>query len=469
MFDSCGYGFDPAPQISHQEMLWQMRGRSFTFWGGQRLDQEGSLQEDIIYAIDFGTSNSLLAAATKGGVVGPIPLDPPHFDPTVMRSTMFFAGRDSVFFGQEAIRNYLAESGEGRFIRSIKKFLPSSGFTTTQIGGKAYDLESIIGRFLREMKRRADSHFEADVKEVVLGRPARFSMVEADELLAETRLRRAAEQAGFEKVHFFAEPLAAAFDYRKNLIAEKIVLIVDLGAGTSDFTVIRLKPGQYDPRDVLALGGVSVAGDALDGQLMAQKIAPHFGSDVQYRLPLSSNVLRMPADLRFRLMSPADITLMSHSDIRFFLEEVSRCAVRSTDKLKLERLFTLIDDNLGFAIFEAIEACKRGVCGESGTGHFQFEASGIQLQEPLSYGEFVNITHEKIQQIFTALDQVVSDAGIAPAKVDLICCTGGTSKVPSVRQELMRRFGQDKIHTLQSFHSVIRGLSERASDLLTGA
>ncbi|MGE0527912.1 MAG: Hsp70 family protein [Bdellovibrionales bacterium] len=419
----------------------------------------------IIYAIDFGTSNSLLAAATADSTGKPIPLDFGHSDPTVMRSTMYFSTRDSVWFGEDAIRTYLIESGEGRFIRSIKKFLPSTNFSSTQIGTKAYTLEDLIGRFLREMKLRADRHFNHDVRSVVLGRPARFSNAQKAEDLAQQRLQRAAAAAGFEEIHFFPEPLAAAFDYRQGLVEEKLVLIVDLGAGTSDFTVIRLKPDSFESDDVLSLGGISVAGDALDGSIMAGKIAPHFGSQVKYRLPMSSNVLTMPADLRFRLSSPADITLMSKSDIMGFLEEVNRCTIDKKDSERLDRLFTLIDENLGFAVFDEIEACKRAVC-EGTRGLFQFRHPDIQIQEDLSAEEFEALSEVKIRSIFSTMDQVISASGVCPTDIDLICCTGGTSKVPAVRSHLMRRFGVDKIRTLQSFHSVIQGLAERARDLL---
>ncbi len=419
---------------------------------------------DLVYAIDFGTSNSLLAAADGVKVIAPIPLDSTNHDPTVMRSTMYFSNSGLMRFGQDAIQKYIEESGEGRFIRSIKKFLPARSFTNTQIGPKYYNLENLIGCFLREMKERADRHFGQTAKTVVLGRPARFSADSAEENLAEQRLKNAALEAGFEQVHFFAEPLAAAFDYRKNLKSEKLVLIVDLGGGTSDFTVIKLKPKGFDPKDVLGLGGISVAGDALDGTIMLQKIAPYFGSNLKYKLALSSNVLEMPPLLKFKLMSPADITLMSKTDIMQFLNEVKKCTLNPSDEHKLTQLFELISDNLGFKLFDEIETCKRMACTD-GLGRFRFHEHKINIDESLNYKEFSEMAQEKIEAIFATLDEVVAMAGVTNGDVDLICCTGGTAKVPDVREHLLRRFGQEKIQTLESFHSVIQGLAERAHDL----
>ena len=184
---------------------------------------------DRIYAIDFGTSNSLLSGSYQKQVFSPIPLDDKASDPTILRSLLYFHKNASVSFGQQAIEKYIEESGDGRFIRSIKKFLPAKSFTGTQIHGKVYGLENIIACFLREMRERANAFFEEDVESVVLGRPALFSHQPEEEVLAEARLRNAAREAGFKNIIFFAEPLAAAYDYQKQIHSEKIFLIVDLG------------------------------------------------------------------------------------------------------------------------------------------------------------------------------------------------------------------------------------------------
>src|SRR5690606_9576768 len=128
---------------------------------------------------------------------------------------------------------------------------------------------------------------------VVLGRPARFSTDEGRDQLAQSRLEAAARLAGFKNIEFFAEPLAAAYDYRQGITRDKLVLVVDLGGGTSDFTVIKVSHGSQSQSEVLSLGGVSIAGDAVDGEIMTHKVAKHFGCDVKYRMPLSSNILTM--------------------------------------------------------------------------------------------------------------------------------------------------------------------------------
>ena len=135
-------------------------------------------------------------------------------------------------------------------------------------------LEDLIGYFLLEMKKRAERTLGVEVTDVLLGRPAKFSNDPVKDGLAQFRLQKAAQLAGFKTVSFLPEPLAAALDLRKRLTEMKTVLVVDLGGGTSDFTVIRIGPKEFESSDVLAIGGVSVAGDAVDGEFMKTHVAP---------------------------------------------------------------------------------------------------------------------------------------------------------------------------------------------------
>lgn len=418
----------------------------------------------MIYAIDYGTSNSLLSAYADGNVLDPFPLDPQNDDPTIFRSLTFYSHTGDVFFGKPAIRHYDEHRAEGRLFRSIKKFLPAQSFRGTQIGNDIYDLPSLVGRFLKEMKQRADAQIGKDVESVVLGRPALYSTNPEEDKLAQDRMLKAAQFAGFKHVEFYPEPLAAAYAFRKNLKEEKLVLVVDLGGGTSDFTVLTLGPKAFKSSDVLAVGGVSVAGDALDSSIMTGKLSHFFGTDVEYRLPLSSNVLKMPADIKLKLGSPPDIALMTRADVMGFLKSVQKAALIQSDKAKLDRLFALIEDNLGFRIYESIEALKREVCsGQKAT--FEFPYPDIEIKTNFLPIEFQVCSQEKIQKIFESLDETVKQAGVDHTKIDLVCCTGGTAKVPEVSKKLKERFGQATIEQFKNFHSVIQGLAERAREL----
>ncbi len=224
----------------------------------------------------------------------------------------------------QAIEDFVRDNEEeagGRLVRSIKKFLPQQSFTGTTIANKNLSLEAMIGVFLGEMRRRGNNHFGQDVTTVVLGRPARFSGSDTLDKLAQDRLEKAARIAGFRQIHFCPEPIAAAYEFRATLTTEKTVLVADFGGGTSDFTVIRLKPPSqpFSTSDVLSIGGVSVAGDAFDGSLMRKSVSSYFGADVQYKVPFGSNILTMPVHLMEKICSPADISVLRERDtIEFF-------------------------------------------------------------------------------------------------------------------------------------------------------
>ncbi len=195
-----------------------------------------------LYAIDFGTSNSLLCGVTARAVDAPLALDAAAADPSVFRSILFFSETNQWHFGAEALERYVAEGMRGRFLRSLKRFLPMPSFEETRIGSRAVKLEELIGVFLREMRLRANQHYGTDVRRALFGRPARFAENDENDALAEERLGAAAQFAGFDEVHFCPEPIAAAYDFRSRLSEPKVVLVADFGGGTSDFTVARLTP-----------------------------------------------------------------------------------------------------------------------------------------------------------------------------------------------------------------------------------
>jgi hypothetical chaperone protein len=414
-----------------------------------------------IYAIDFGTSNSLLAAANADAVSPPIPLDPGAGDPTLLRSLLFFGEGGHRSCGSAAIRDFVESGLSGRFIRSIKKYLPDRSFAGTQIGYRTLTIESLIAVFLRIMRERADAEMGVAVDRVVLGRPAKFSTDPDEDRYAQDRLEKAAKIAGFSEVTFCPEPVAAAHDFHLDLDRPTHVLVADFGGGTSDYTVVRMHRGGFSPDDVLALGGVSIAGDVLDGAIMRGKVARHFGAEVTYKVPMGHNVLPMPRPIIEKLCSPADMTVLRHRDILAFLEDVKAWSLGKDDRRRMDQLLTLVEDSLAFQIFDAIEQSKCRLSDALAT-EVTFDYPSIQIREPITRADFEGAAEKPIGAILGALDRTVEAAGLSFGDIDVVCCTGGTAKVPRIARAIEERFGPGKVRTLRSFHSVVQGLSERA-------
>jgi hypothetical chaperone protein len=421
---------------------------------------------DMIYAIDYGTSNSLLAAADRTKIHDPIALDRAGRDPTVLKSILYAPNKHTWFFGAEAVDQYMEHGAEGRLLRSIKKFLPDPAFGGTSIHGRYYNLTEIIGTFLKEMRTRANAHFERDVTTVVLGRPATFAVETDNDDLAEKRLRAAAQLAGFKDVYFCPEPVAAAHEFRHQLSSMHTVLIADFGGGTSDFTVVRMGRERFTDKDILAVGGIPIAGDRFDGTIMKHMIAPHFGTGITYRMPTGSNDLKLPQHLINKLCSPADISFLSRKDIMQLLRDAQQWSLDPESSKRMERLFALVEEHLGYKLFKAIEQSKITL-SEQSEATFVFEHPGIDLKEELFSADYRVFSVDLVERIVGALDETLKRAGVAASWIDIVCCTGGTARVPALAHELERRFGKDKLRQHRHFHSVIGGLADRAQALFS--
>lgn len=421
---------------------------------------------ELIYAIDFGTSNSLLASADSSGSKPAIALDPHAPDPTVLKSVFYTPEQGLWFYGADAIHQYGEYAAEGRLFRSLKKFLPESSFTGTAIHGKFISVHDLIAVFLREMRRRANEHFQQDVTSVVLGRPAIFGDSSGDEPLAEQRLRKAAGAAGFKNISFCPEPVAAAYEFRHQLTEMKTVFIADFGGGTSDFTVLRMGPERFKDEDILATHGVSIAGDRFDGSIMKNFISPHFGSEVKYRMPKTNGDMHIPLKLLSYLTSPADIGFLSKTDTLNFLKNVQQWSTDASDAKRMDRLFALVEENLGYRLYRSIEKTKIGL-SSANEETFSFSHPELQIEQSILSADFERVSQNLVDKITEALDETLKRSGVKAGEVDIVCCTGGTAKLPALNKQLEIRFGAHKLRQHRHFHSVISGLAERAHVTLT--
>jgi len=416
---------------------------------------------DTILAIDFGTSNSLAGAWCNGGRVEALPLDPSAPDPTLMRTLLYFPHKDACFYGAEAIQKYLENEMEGRLFRSFKSHLPNQQYLGTFMEDRVLTLENMIGIFMLEMKRRAERALGGEVTSAVIGRPARYSLDATSDNFALHRMTKAAEFAGFKHFEFVPEPLAAALDMRRHLKQEKLILVGDFGGGTSDFTLIRIGPFAFKKEHVLGMDGCPQAGDALDSLFMSERLNEFFGAKAEYRVALGNNRLRMPPGIIDRLNKPAHIVHLKEKPTYEFIREVRKCALGPNDKVAIDRLFVLIEDQQIFPLFETIEQTKRSL-SDSASHEFTFDYPGLELSHTFTRNQFEDWAAPVSHKIFAALDECLMQGQVHADQVDLVYLTGGSAQVPMIRQEFEKRFGEAKLQTQSHFHSVLSGLIEMA-------
>lgn len=421
-----------------------------------------SIDSRPLLAIDFGTSNSLVGAFVNNERIDALDIDPFATDKTMMRTLLYFPHADLCYYGAEALTKYISEDMEGRLFRSFKSHLPNQNYLGTVIGNRILTLENMIGTFLLELKKRAENKLGIKIDKAVIGRPARYSMDPVADEIALLRMKKAAAFAGFKDVEFIPEPLAAAFDYRKKIKDEKLILIGDFGGGTSDFTVIRLHPRSFSKKDVLAIDGCPLAGDALDSIFMSHKLNHNFGANSVYRMPMSSNVLKMPASVMQRLNHPAHIVHLKEKDTYEFIKEVRKCALLDSDKEAIDRLFLMIEDQQIFSFFEKIENTKKNLSSKQKFS-FEFDYPGLEVNQTFTQEQFVDWSTVVKDKIFKSLDDCLASAQVTPDQIDLVCLTGGTAHVPFIKNEFERLFGLGRLQTQSHFHSVLSGLIESAA------
>lgn len=413
------------------------------------------------YAVDFGTSNSLLSYVSDSGEIVPVPLEN---EGPVLRSLIYTPEQNKWFFGNEAIKEYVSREGEGRFFRSVKKFLPEPGYTGTSVFNRNINISEMISIILGEMKKRADKFTGQKVERVVLGRPALYSRDLTQDKLAQDRMQTAAELAGLKEVIFCPEPIAAGLDYVNQSTTEKIVLIADFGGGTSDFTLMKFHQGKYSQEDILGLSGIFSAGDVLDGVMMKDFIAPHFGSLFEYQLPGSQNILSFPRGLLKKICSPAHITHLKEKDTWEFLQHINKFALSPDDELKMQNLFTLVECQLGFPLFHEIEKTKIKL-GKNLSAEFKFDFLGINIEQEVQKLAYDQSTNETVDEIIATMMEVFTQSGMSPKNVDQVCLTGGTSQFPLIKKNLATIFGQEKLFELNIYQSVVHGLAQYAKQL----
>lgn len=409
------------------------------------------------HAVDFGTSNSLLTFVPDRGTITPVPLD--IDDSFVLRSLFYTPEKNVWFFGNEAITEYVNHEGEGRFFRSVKKFLPEPSYSGTTVFNRNMNISELVAVFLGEMRKRANKFTGVQVDKIILGRPALYSRDLDQDKLAQDRMEAAARLAGYKEIIFCPEPVAAGLDYLTDAQEEKIILITDFGGGTSDFTLMKIRKGNYSKDDILGLSGIFSAGDVLDGIMMRDFIAPHFGSKFEYKLPGGNNILQFPRNLLKKICSPAHITHLREKDTWEFLQHINKFALSENESKKMSNLFTLVEAQLGFPLFHEIEKTKIRL-GKEKIVDLKFHMHDLDIEEAVDGLDYKHSVYPTVEEIMTTMNEVFTQSNLKPEDVDQVCLTGGTSQFPMIKTELERIFGKNKLIEHNIYQSVVNGLAQ---------
>ncbi|MFZ2386920.1 MAG: Hsp70 family protein [Polaromonas sp.] len=402
--------------------------------------------------IDFGTSNST-AGWSRPGQSALLPLEDGKL---TLPSVVFFHAEDEqVSYGRAALADYLL-GDEGRLMRSLKSLLGTALIDEhTEVAGRALPFRSLLAQFIGELKRRAEQAAGQPFTRAVLGRPVFFvdDNAKADKQ-AENTLAEIAHSVGLQDIAFQYEPIAAAFDYESQITREELVLVVDIGGGTSDFTLIRLAPERAlraERRDdILASGGVHIGGTDFDKYLSLASVMPTLGLGSRLQ-----SGLELPSAQYFNLATWHTINLAYTRKAWAQLADLRRDA---QEKDKLERLQNLVRERAGHWLAMQVEAAKIALSDLPAT---TMDLGRIAPGETLTLHrpDFDAAIGHLVGTVESTVTALLRDAGVKADEVDTVFFTGGSSGVPLLRERVSSLLGGARRVEGDRFGSIGAGLA----------
>jgi hypothetical chaperone protein len=424
-------------------------------------------------AIDFGTSNSAVALPVPGGQVRLLALEAGF---ATMPTAVFYRADGPAWaepvreYGRAAVAAYV-DGLDGRLMRSMKSVLgsPLAQQTTDVGGGRGVRYTDIVAGYLRHLLGLAQQDAGQAIERAVLGRPVFF--VDGDparDAQAQAALLAAAQAAGLREVHFQFEPIAAALDHERSLDREELVLVADIGGGTSDFSLVRVGPARRmraDRRDdILANHGVHVAGTDFDRHVELAAIMPLLGYRALGPSRGGERAREVPSAIYFDLCTWHLINT-AYAPAR--LAELRQMRGYYAQPRHHARLMTVLEERLGHALAAAAEQAKIDAALH---GHAQIDLSALEpgLASALSEGEAAQVIEADCARIEQAAREAARLAGVAPQQVDALYFTGGSTGLAPLVERIAGCFPQARRAQGDRFASVARGLGEHARSVFGG-
>ena len=408
-----------------------------------------------VLGIDFGTSNTA-AGLMAAGRPHLITVEPGR--KTLPTSVFFDYDRKVTTYGSVA-NSALIDGREGRFMRALKSVLGTPLMREKrQIAYERMTLIEVVARFLQMIRERAEAETGETYDVALSGRPVRFhSTDDARNAQAEVDLRDAYLLAGYKDVSFMFEPEAAA---RASGPLKKgaLGLIVDIGGGTSDFSVFE-RDG--DTTRIIASHGVRVGGTDFDRSISISEVMPLLGRGAEVRNAMGSGRHVAPNAIFNDLATWQKIPFVYTPDNRRMTSDFAKLGITPAlfDRLKL-----VLDMELGHDIAFAVEAGKIKI------NRPDINNAGIDLRviESGLWAEFSKATMGAIladhaAQIKACAAQTLAMADIAPDRIGKVVFVGGSSLLEVIEQMMIAMFPDADLERAEAFTAVADGLAIAAS------
>ena len=416
------------------------------------------LLKDTTLGIDFGTSNSAMAVRRGAEAARMIALEAQAY---TLPTALFFNAEDHrTHFGRDAVAQYLAGT-EGRLMRSLKSLLGSALLQDkTVVHNEMVSYQDIISLFLRMLAQKAHGGLGGMPARVVMGRPVHFVDGDAGrDRQAEDALRQAALDAGFAEVSFQLEPIAAALDYEQRIAHESLVLVVDIGGGTSDFTVVRLGPERRARAergsDVLATTGVHVGGTDFDRRLSLELLMPLLG--LRHTGPTGREV---PSRVFFDLSTWHLIQWLYSPRA---LREAQNLRADYSDARLHARLMRVLQERLGHRLANTVEQAKIAASQSDAEAPMPLDWVEPGLGAAVTPEGLSQFLRQPLEQVVACAQECVKRAGLGVQGLDAVYLTGGSSALLPLRHALRAAFPHTPQVEGDLFGGVAAGLAVSGS------
>lgn len=422
-------------------------------------------------AIDFGTSNSAIALSSLEGRMALVEVEPGQ---RTMPTAVFYQTEDLAaheeprrIFGRPALAAYV-EGHEGRLMRSMKSILGSAlAEQSTDVGaGRSVRYLDVVSGYLQHLKRLAERETGAPLERAVLGRPVYF--VDDDPIRdakAQQALENAARAVGLRELSFQYEPIAAALDYEQTVEREELVLVADIGGGTSDFSLVRVGPERRQrldrKGDILANHGVHVAGTDFDRHVELASILPLCGYRGKGPQRAGEAPREVPSRVYFDLATWHLINTV-YSQPR--VAELRRMRDFYGDPRQYERLMRVLDERLGHALIGQAEAAKIAVA-QGGSTRIELDRLEDGLAVQLDEAQAVQALDADLQRVVNAVDETLQAAGVHAEAVDVVYFTGGSTGFKPLTDRIAARLPGARPMRGDRYASVAQGLGVHAQRL----
>ncbi|MDU2975161.1 MAG: molecular chaperone [Enterobacter asburiae] len=343
----------------------------------------------------------------------------------------------SVQFGLSSLGHYIEDPEEVYFVKSPKS----------------------LCAMMLHIRTQAQTQVSDAITQAVIGRPINFQGLGGDEANQQAQgiLERAAHRAGFRDVVFQYEPVAAGLDFEATLTEEKRVLVVDIGGGTTDCSLLLMGPQWHNRRDrensLLGHSGCRVGGNDLDIALAFKSLMPLLGMGGQTEKGIALPILPWWNAIAINDV-PAQSDFYSTANGRF-LNDLVRDA---QDAEKVALLYKVWRQRLSYRVVRTAEESKIALSDR--TEHaVSLPFISDNLATAISQDGLETALAQPLQRI---LEQVQLALENGKEKPDVIYLTGGSARSPLIKKALAEQLPGIPIAGGDDFGSVTAGLARWA-------